>query len=117
MVVYFIKGIYLILLNKIQNECKKNEGYYMGIGRKVLVLNITLAIVSVLLVFIVGRQIWNTSYLTLEQNDVHDNTNRAYQAWEEEVEVLGSFVSDWAPWDETYAFATKPWDSEFEKKI
>ncbi|WP_378954637.1 HD domain-containing phosphohydrolase [Pelosinus sp. sgz500959] len=88
----------------------------MGIGRKVLVLNITLAMVSVLLVFIVGHQIWNTSYLALEKHDVRDNTNRAYEAWKEEIDVLSSFVGDWAPWDETYYFAKQPWDSEFEKK-
>lgn len=88
----------------------------MGIGRKVLILNITLAMISVLLVFVVGHQIWNTSYLTLEENDVRDNTNRAYQAWVEEIDVLGSLVTDWAPWDETYEFAQHPLDSEFEKK-
>lgn len=88
----------------------------MGIGRKVLLLNITLALISVLVVFIVGHQIWNKGYLTLEKNDVRDNTNRAYQAWAEEVDVLGSVVSDWAPWDETYYFAQHPWDLEFEKK-
>jgi|GEM_PF-6108853 len=87
----------------------------MGIGRKVLILNLALAIVSVVLIFTIGHQIWNTGYLTLEENDVHQNTNRAYQAWMEEVEVLGSVVSDWAPWDEMYTFAQRPWDNEFVK--
>lgn len=88
----------------------------MGIGRKVLLLNITLALISVLVVFIVGHQIWNKGYLTLEKNDVRDNTNRAYQAWAEEVDVLSSIVGDWASWDEMYEFAQQPWDREFERK-
>jgi len=87
----------------------------MGIGRKVLMLNIAMTILSVVLIFTIGHQIWNTGSLALEKNDVQQNTNRAHRAWVEEVDVLSSVVSDWAPWDEMYTFAQQPWDNEFVK--
>lgn len=87
----------------------------MGIGRKITILHVFLIVMFVTVVFVVG-QIWRVNYLKHEQEEVKDNTTRAYLAWDGELEVLESLVADWSPRDDLYVFSQQSSGSDFVEK-
>jgi diguanylate cyclase (GGDEF)-like protein len=88
----------------------------MGLGRKLALLQVVLIVSFIAAMVLIGQSVWNESYLRIEQDEVNDNVIRTRLAWEEELNVLGSLVGDWAPWDDLYTFASDPTDSEFVTK-
>ena len=54
--------------------------------------------------FGVQKIILYPSFVTLEQREAEKNVARALDALRRELELLGPQVTDWATWDETYAF-------------
>ncbi len=88
----------------------------MGLGRKIALLQVVLIVSFIAMMLLIGQSVWNYSYLRIEQDEVNDNVTRTRLAWEEELNALGSLAGDWAPWDDLYAFAANPVDSEFVAK-
>jgi PAS domain S-box-containing protein len=58
----------------------------------------------ILLLFFISRNILLGSFADLEQQDTRQNMERAMAAYRQEVLTLDSVTSDWAAWDDTYAF-------------
>ena len=54
--------------------------------------------------FGVQKTILYPSFVALEQTEAEKNVARALDALRRELELLGPQVTDWATWDETYAF-------------
>lgn len=57
-----------------------------------------------LFTFIVLKDLFLGSYLGLERDDVHRNVDRAVDALGGAADQLDIKLSDWATWDDTYAF-------------
>ncbi|HWQ60817.1 MAG TPA: HD domain-containing phosphohydrolase [Negativicutes bacterium] len=88
----------------------------MGLSRKIAILQVLLIVCFVGVMLIVGQFVWGQSFLRLEQDEINDNVIRTRLAWEEELNLLGSLVGDWAPWDDMYAFAADPASGDFVEK-
>ncbi|MDT8903131.1 HD domain-containing phosphohydrolase [Anaeroselena agilis] len=88
----------------------------MGLGRKIAMLQVLLIVSFVGAMLLLGRMVWGESYLSLEREEVMNNVTRTRLAWEEELDILGSLVGDWAPWDDLAAFARDVSDREFVEK-
>ncbi len=58
-----------------------------------------------LVVYLAARLILLDSYTHLEQNDTRRNLERVMNAQNEQVEDLVTTTTDWAHWDDMYAFA------------
>lgn len=89
----------------------------MNIGRKMLVLQITLLVSFLAVIFAITHYIWGENYLKLEQNEVNENVLRSSLAWSEEIDSVSSLVEDWAPWDELYSFVSHPDEPFIENNL
>lgn len=88
----------------------------MGLSRKIILLQVAVIALFVGVIGLIGQHIFEDAYQKLEQAEVEDNMTRAYLAWEDELNLLGSLVADWAPWDDLYSFVKNPEDLEFVDK-
>ncbi|MGH2607298.1 MAG: CHASE4 domain-containing protein, partial [Anaerolineales bacterium] len=58
-----------------------------------------------ILLFVTARLIVLPDYEDMERAEVQEEAERARDALEDDIRDLSSQLSDWAAWDESYAFA------------
>jgi sensor domain CHASE-containing protein len=58
----------------------------------------------IVLLFFLSRNILLESYVQLEEQNTRQNVERGLGALSSELDHLGTTTSDWAAWDDTYAF-------------
>jgi signal transduction histidine kinase len=76
----------------------------MTLRKKTLVI-LSMTILSLMIaLYIVSRFIMLNSFVKLEQQDVRKHVERFLSALAEDITSLNRTVSDWAPWDDSYAF-------------
>jgi signal transduction histidine kinase len=76
----------------------------MTLRKKTLVI-LSMTIFSLMVVlYTVSRFIMLNSFVKLEQQDVRKHVERFLSVLAEDITSLNRTVSDWAPWDDSYAF-------------
>jgi sensor domain CHASE-containing protein len=76
----------------------------MNLRRKTFLILAVVLITMTLVVYVCGRFILLDNYETLEKQRAEVNVKRCLSALSNEVAELDSTATDWAEWDDTYAF-------------
>ena len=76
----------------------------MSLRNKVIALLLVLFGGYALVEYGIQRLVLYPSFLALEREEATRNVERAVEALQREVELLGPSASDWARWDDTYRF-------------
>ena len=76
----------------------------MSLRNKVIALLLVLFGGYALVEYGIQRLVLYPSFLELEREEATRNVERAVEALQREVELLGPSASDWARWDDTYRF-------------
>ena len=58
----------------------------------------------VIILFVISQFIVIANFVDLENQNMHQNVERALNALSNEISDLDDFANDWASWDDTYAF-------------
>ncbi len=67
--------------------------------------------------FITSRFLVFPSFAELENDEALKNSERSVRAVKREIHYLDALCHDWSAWDETYAFAEKPYHSYAEANL
>lgn len=76
----------------------------MTLRKKTLTIIAVTSVSLIAVLYVVSRVSLLSGYARLEEQNVHQNVERALSALSEEITVLDSMVFDWAAWDDTYSF-------------
>ncbi|MCI0478767.1 MAG: hypothetical protein L0Y55_21190, partial [Anaerolineales bacterium] len=76
----------------------------MSLRRKVLFTTGLILISLLVIAYIVLQAVLSDSFARLEEQEMRDRTARALNALSVELAQVESAASDWARWDDTYAF-------------
>lgn len=81
---------------------------FMKLSIKVLLILACLLVINLALGYYIQHQALLPRFSALEQEDAHDNIQRCLDALKRELHHLNLFISDWAAWDDTYAYVREP---------
>jgi signal transduction histidine kinase len=84
----------------------------MTLRRKTLLIIAGTFYGVIILLFFISRNILLESYAELERQSTHRDVERVVTAYSQELSSLDTTVTDWAAWDDTYAFIADP-DEEY----
>ncbi len=76
----------------------------MTLRKKTLVIISATFVALVAILYLVSWSILMGSFAELEEHDTHRNVERVLAALSDDISLLGATVTDWASWDDTYAF-------------
>ena len=82
----------------------------MSLRVKVLLLMSAVFVALVVALELVSRTVLVKGFVDLEREAALRDLERAYEAFEAELEALDTILVDWAQWDDTYEFAQNPYD-------
>ena len=77
---------------------------FMSIRKKTLIMIFSVSLFLVFALYGISDTFLLGSFAGLEEHLVLRNVDRALLAFSSDIDQLNSTASDWAPWDETYAF-------------
>ncbi len=76
----------------------------MSLRRRLIILLLSAASITVAGLFLLSRFVLLNSYLELERAEISRDVNRVREALNKELNFLNKTSADWAYWDETYTF-------------
>jgi len=76
----------------------------MKMRKKVLIIVAVLMIAIFIVLHAIVNVVFLQSFVTLEKQETGENVVRTTNAWSNELAEISSTVTDWAFWDDTYAF-------------
>ena len=89
----------------------------MTLRKKILGI-ISMTIISLILIlYVISRIIILESFVSLEEQYTRQHVERVLSALSDELAELNNTVSDWAQWDDTYAFIEEPYDDYVKKNL
>mgnify|MGYP001272937055 CR=1 FL=1 len=89
----------------------------MTLRRKTIVIIGATLVGLLLILFAVSQGILLNSFSQLEVKDTSQDVERALSALSDDISNLNAVVGDWAPWDDTYAFADDVNNSYVENNL
>jgi len=76
----------------------------MNFRGKTLAVIVAIFIIWIIIIFIVLGSVFQESFTRLEKNETQKNVKQVLNILSSENDAIGIINSDWASWDDTYAF-------------
>ena len=76
----------------------------MSLREKMMLMIGVVFVAALVIAFVVSQTIVMKRFAELERDNTNQNTGRAVSAVSQDISSVATIVSDWAPWDDTYAF-------------
>jgi PAS domain S-box-containing protein len=87
-----------------RREPTKEKKQHMSIRKKTMIVMSLVLVGLITALYLASHAILSRSFAMLETQDVRRNVTRARRAFDRELAILDAVASDWAAWDDTYAF-------------